>query len=58
MWYFAWMLGLGFAVLLAIVNAIWLEHEQGRLDAFSPKNKEPETPDLDKLPKESTTGVE
>ncbi|WP_201593917.1 cytochrome bd-I oxidase subunit CydX [Psychrobacter fulvigenes] len=58
MWYFAWMLGLGFAVLLAIVNAIWLEHEQGRLDAFSPNNKEPETPDLDKLPKESTTGVE
>ncbi|MEZ2693202.1 cytochrome bd-I oxidase subunit CydX [Psychrobacter faecalis] len=58
MWYFAWMLGLGFAVLLAIVNAIWLEHEQGRLDAFSPKKKEPETPDLDKLSKESTTGVE
>ena len=25
MWYFAWVLGLGFAVLLAIVNALWLE---------------------------------
>lgn len=25
MWYFTWMLGLGFAVLLAVVNALWLE---------------------------------
>ena len=25
MWYFTWVLGLGFAVLLAIVNALWLE---------------------------------
>ncbi|MFN3595634.1 MAG: cytochrome bd-I oxidase subunit CydX, partial [Thiobacillaceae bacterium] len=23
MWYFAWILGLGFAVLLAVVNALW-----------------------------------
>ena len=38
MWYFAWILGLGFAVLLAILNAIWLENEQGRLDAFGPKS--------------------
>lgn len=30
MWYFAWILGLGFAVLLAIVNAIWGEYEQDR----------------------------
>ena len=31
MWYFTWILGLGFAVLLAIVNAMWLESqdEQG-----------------------------
>lgn len=29
MWYFAWVLGLGFAVLLSIVNALWLEaHER------------------------------
>lgn len=27
MWYFTWVLGLGFAVLLAIVNALWLEHQ-------------------------------
>jgi cyd operon protein YbgT len=25
MWYFTWVLGLGFAVLLALVNALWLE---------------------------------
>ncbi|MBE0441103.1 MAG: cytochrome bd-I oxidase subunit CydX [Psychrobacter sp.] len=50
MWYFAWVLGLGFAVLLAIVNAIWLEHEQGRLESFSPKQKQQETPEPEKLP--------
>ncbi|MDF7676553.1 cytochrome bd-I oxidase subunit CydX [Neisseriaceae bacterium ESL0693] len=26
MWYFAWCLGIGFAVLLAIVTAIWGEY--------------------------------
>ncbi len=30
MWYFAWMLGVGFAVLLAILNAMWGEHEEER----------------------------
>ena len=34
MWYFAWMLGVGFAVLLAILNAMWGEHEQDRIDAL------------------------
>lgn len=29
MWYFTWILGLGFAVLLAIVNALWLEAREG-----------------------------
>ena len=29
MWYFTWMLGLGFAVLFAIVNALWLESREG-----------------------------
>ena len=28
MWYFAWILGLGFAVLLAIVNAVGLDQRQ------------------------------
>jgi len=30
MWYFTWMLGVGFAVLLAILNAMWGEHEEAR----------------------------
>ena len=25
MWYFTWLLGLGFAVLVGIVSALWLE---------------------------------
>lgn len=30
MWYFSWVLGLGFAVTLAVLNAMWLEvrHER------------------------------
>lgn len=34
MWYFAWILGLGFAVLLAIVSAVWVEFEDSRDDSF------------------------
>jgi cyd operon protein YbgT len=30
MWYFAWVLGVGFAVLLAIMNAMWGENEAAR----------------------------
>lgn len=30
MWYFAWVLGVGFAVLLAILNAMWGENEEAR----------------------------
>ncbi|WP_040570944.1 cytochrome bd-I oxidase subunit CydX [Methyloversatilis thermotolerans] len=30
MWYFAWVLGIGFAVLLAILNTLWGEHEDER----------------------------
>jgi cyd operon protein YbgT len=33
MWYFSWVLGLGFAVTLAVLNAIWLEqslHDENR----------------------------
>ncbi|NDV12526.1 MULTISPECIES: cytochrome bd-I oxidase subunit CydX [Crenobacter] len=30
MWYFAWTLGIGFAVLLAILNAMWGENEDAR----------------------------
>jgi cytochrome bd-I ubiquinol oxidase subunit X len=30
MWYFTWVLGVGFAVLLAIMNAMWGENEAAR----------------------------
>jgi cyd operon protein YbgT len=30
MWYFAWVLGVGFAVLLAILNAMWGESQYAR----------------------------
>ncbi|MFC0132541.1 cytochrome bd-I oxidase subunit CydX [Massilia eurypsychrophila] len=30
MWYFAWVLGVGFALSLAILNAMWGENEAGR----------------------------
>jgi cytochrome bd-I ubiquinol oxidase subunit X len=33
MWYFAWVLGVGFAVLLAIMNAMWGENEDARQQA-------------------------
>jgi len=33
MWYFTWMLGVGFAVLLAILNVMWGENEDGRRTA-------------------------
>lgn len=33
MWYFAWVLGIGFAVLLAILNALWGDYEDSRQTA-------------------------
>ena len=36
MWYFTWVLGLGFAVLLAVLNALWLEAQ----DAQNAQDKE------------------
>jgi len=30
MWYFSWILGIGFAVLLAILNAMWGEAQDSR----------------------------
>ncbi|MBI1328537.1 MAG: cytochrome bd-I oxidase subunit CydX [Alphaproteobacteria bacterium] len=30
MWYFSWVLGLGFAVTLAVLNAMWLEVRMDR----------------------------
>lgn len=34
MWYFTWVLGLGFAVLLSVLNAMWLENETNRFDSY------------------------
>lgn len=34
MWYFAWVLGVGFAVLLAILNAMWGENEAARTRSY------------------------
>ena len=30
MWYFSWVLGLGFAVTLSVLNAMWLESRNDR----------------------------
>lgn len=30
MWYFSWVLGVGFAVLLAVLNAMWGEVSDDR----------------------------
>jgi cytochrome bd-I ubiquinol oxidase subunit X len=29
MWYFTWVLGLGFACAFAVLNAMWLELREG-----------------------------
>lgn len=34
MWYFSWVLGVGFAVLLSILNAMWGENEDARRQAL------------------------
>jgi cyd operon protein YbgT len=31
MWYFAWILGVGFACVLAILNGIWFELRENNL---------------------------
>lgn len=30
MWYFTWILGLGFAALFAVMNALWFEAQECR----------------------------
>lgn len=40
MWYFTWILGVSFAVLLALLNAMWGEMEESREE--SQKRKPPE----------------
>jgi cyd operon protein YbgT len=36
MWYFTWAIGIGFAVMLAILNAMWGETELDRLQSQDP----------------------
>ncbi|MFM2069002.1 MAG: hypothetical protein RLZZ584_3911 [Pseudomonadota bacterium] len=43
MWYFTWVLGVGFAVLLAIMNAMWGENQEARAASWS----SPAAPDDD-----------
>lgn len=38
MWYFAWILGIGFAVLLSILNAMWYEAQEDREFIAKAKN--------------------
>ena len=42
MWYFAWILGVGFAVLLAILNAMWGENEAARARAGAAEDSDRE----------------
>lgn len=44
MWYFSWMLGIGFAVLLAVINAMWGEHAAERAQIPAPDDTPPATP--------------
>ena len=58
MWYFAWILGLGFALVLAILNALWLENEEGRRKAFGRRrslaDKNTGNPNQPKAPEDGT----
>lgn len=40
MWYFTWVLGIGFAVLLAILNTLWGDHEEDRLQEAPPSSND------------------
>jgi cyd operon protein YbgT len=32
MWYFTWILGLGFAITFSVLNALWFEAQEGKQD--------------------------
>ena len=38
MWYFSWILGIGLAVAFAILNAMWLEVEEGKAPEQTPRD--------------------
>jgi cyd operon protein YbgT len=39
MWYFSWVLGLGFAVMFAVLNAMWLEHRLDEAERTAARDK-------------------
>ncbi|WP_114649440.1 cytochrome bd-I oxidase subunit CydX [Pseudothauera hydrothermalis] len=43
MWYFTWMLGIGFAVLLAILDVLWMENEDGRRNSLRARREGDDT---------------
>ena len=45
MWYFTWVLGVGFAILLAILNGMWGEFEEDRIAAQNADNKNLDHPE-------------
>jgi cytochrome bd-I ubiquinol oxidase subunit X len=38
MWYFTWILGVGFAVLLAVLNGMWHEAQEDRMTIANNKD--------------------
>ena len=41
MWYFAWILGLGFAVAVAILNGIWHEYSDSSTGTGARRDADP-----------------
>jgi cyd operon protein YbgT len=41
MWYFSWILGLGFALAFGVLNAIWYEFGEPAAAGESPAAQEP-----------------
>jgi cytochrome bd-I ubiquinol oxidase subunit X len=39
MWYFAWLLGLPFAAMFGVLNAMWLEMQEDRRTMKQPASK-------------------
>ncbi len=38
MWYFAWILGTGLAICFGVLNALWHEAKEGRVEYLKPEN--------------------
>lgn len=46
MWYFTWVLGVGFAIFLAILNALWMENAEARKMALLKPEPSAETTNI------------